>query len=79
MLVLGALVSLPWTVHEVLPDRTDAVLYVLTAQSLLEGNGYSYLGEPFEQRPPGFPVLLTPLLAWLPLPELSVKDETVSP
>ena len=41
----------------------DGAIYILCAESLLAGEGYTYLGEPFIIRPPGFSVLLAPLLA----------------
>ncbi len=62
VLVLGATVSLIWLVHPLFDITTDGSIYILTAQSLLEGNGYTYLGEPFIVRPPGFSVLLIPVL-----------------
>ena len=37
----------------------DSALYLLTAQSLAEGDGYRYLGEAFFLRPPGFSYALT--------------------
>jgi len=63
VLVAGAVASLRWTVHDVFLPELDAALYLRTAQALLRGEGYTYLGVPFELRPPGFPVLLTPVLA----------------
>jgi len=41
----------------------DAVLYVLTTRSLLAGEGYTVYGEPFALRPPGFSLLLAPVMA----------------
>lgn len=68
-LLLAAIVlgSLPWRIHPYFAggnEANDASIYILTAQSLLAGDGYSYLGEPFTVRPPGFSWLLTPILAW---------------
>ncbi len=37
----------------------DSSLYLVTAQALEEGLGYTYLGQPFVLRPPGYPWLLT--------------------
>ena len=42
----------------------DGAVYIVTARNLLVGDGYTYLGEPFTIRPPGFSVLLVPLI-WL--------------
>jgi 4-amino-4-deoxy-L-arabinose transferase-like glycosyltransferase len=36
-----------------LRHQWDAALYILTAKSLLAGEGYTYLGQPFFLRPPG--------------------------
>lgn len=41
----------------------DGAVYLVCARSLLAGEGYSYLGGPFAIRPPGFSVLLLPVLA----------------
>jgi len=41
----------------------DGAVYIVTARSILEGDGYSYLGEPFTIRPPGFSVVLVPLIS----------------
>jgi len=38
-------------------------MYIATARALAAGEGYSYLGEPFRIRPPGFSLLLAPLFA----------------
>ncbi len=61
-LVVGAALSLIWLVHPHFDITTDGSIYILTAESLLAGNGYTYLGEPFIVRPPGFSVLLMPVL-----------------
>jgi len=37
----------------------DSAIYILTARSLAEGTGYSYLGSPFFLRPPGFSYVLS--------------------
>ncbi len=37
----------------------DGAIYLLTARSLALGDGYTYLGEPFFLRPPGFAWLLS--------------------
>jgi len=64
LIVLG---SLPLRIHGWFPggnENNDASIYILCAQSLLHGEGYSYLGEPFSVRPPGFSLLIAPILAW---------------
>jgi hypothetical protein len=37
----------------------DSALYLLLGQSLSAGEGYTYLGQPFFLRPPGFPFLVS--------------------
>lgn len=62
----AAATSTAWLVHPWLETRMgsgDSSVYVLCAQALLRGEGYSYLGHPFLLRPPGFSALLTPVLA----------------
>jgi 4-amino-4-deoxy-L-arabinose transferase-like glycosyltransferase len=66
VVVVAALASLPWLVLDVVDpvlSTGDGAIYQLTAASMLEGGGYSYLGEPFVIRPPGFPVLLMPVVS----------------
>lgn len=55
--------SLFFTVHPFYEKVPDSATYLATARSLLAGDGYAYLGEPFILRPPGFSVLLAPVLA----------------
>lgn len=43
--------------------RPDAARYLATARALTRGEGYTYLGQPFTLRPPGFSVLLAPVTA----------------
>lgn len=62
-LVALALVSLTWTLHGHYDARNDSSLYLLVTRALLEGEGLTYLGEPFVIRPPGFALLLAPVLA----------------
>jgi hypothetical protein len=57
-----AAASLAWLVHPWYEPANDASLYILTSRALLHGEGYSYLGHPFIVRPPGFSVLLMPVL-----------------
>ena len=66
-LAAGLLASAPWTwwrsYAATLESGGDGALYLICARNLLAGEGYTYLGEPFVVRPPGFSVLLAPLLA----------------
>ncbi|MBK7876116.1 MAG: glycosyltransferase family 39 protein [Planctomycetes bacterium] len=57
-LMLAALPFLVSSTYEASDETNDASIYVATARALLAGDGYSYLGEPFIVRPPGFAVLL---------------------
>jgi 4-amino-4-deoxy-L-arabinose transferase-like glycosyltransferase len=61
ILAFGA-ASLVWLVHPWFDPLNDAAIYLLTAKSLAAGEGYSYLGTPFIARPPGFSVMIAPLL-----------------
>jgi len=66
VLLLGCAASLVWLVHpwyEATRETADAAIYILCAKSLMAGEGYSTFGLPFTVRPPGFSVLLIPLLA----------------
>lgn len=62
-LVAASLASLPWLVHPWYDASNDASMYLVTARSLATGEGYTYLGEPFRVRPPGFSALVAPVLA----------------
>jgi hypothetical protein len=66
-LVLLCLASLAWLAHPwydvTAPGTADASVYLLCARSLAAGQGYSYLGMPFNVRPPGFSAILAPLVA----------------
>ena len=63
-LVLVVLGSLPWTVHPWFDATNDGSMYVATARALADGRGYTYNETPFLIRPPGFAVLLAPLVSW---------------
>ncbi len=69
LLLVLALGSLPWLWHgsyaSTLLYAADGAIYLICARHLLRGEGYSYLGQPFVVRPPGFAVVLLPLLAIL--------------
>ena len=43
----------------------DGSIFIVTARSLAAGEGYRYLGEPFQVRPPGFPLLIVPFVSGL--------------
>lgn len=66
LLVVGMLAALPWLVtpwHPAMPGARDAAMYLACAKSLVAGEGYSYLGEPFVIRPPGMSLLVAPIVA----------------
>lgn len=58
--------SLFWLVHPWYDATVDGSIYIVTARSLAAGEGYRYLGEPFQVRPPGFPLLIAPFVGSLP-------------
>ena len=63
ILVVGILGSLPLVVHPWYDwSHTDSATYLQTARSLLAGEGYSHLGLPFHIRPPGFALLIAPVI-----------------
>ena len=57
--------SLFWLVHPWYDLTVDGSVYIVTARSLAAGEGYRYLGEPFQVRPPGFPLLIVPFVSGL--------------
>lgn len=62
-LALVLALSLFWSVHPWYDPTNDGSMYIATARSLAAGEGYSFLGEPFRIRPPGFACLIAPVLA----------------
>jgi 4-amino-4-deoxy-L-arabinose transferase-like glycosyltransferase len=62
VLLLATTTSLPFLVHPYHVVTNDASMYVVTARSLLAGEGYTFLGDPFIIRPPGFSVLLAAVI-----------------
>jgi len=67
-LVAACLASLVWLASPwydlTAPGTADASVYLLCARALASGQGYSYLGMPFNMRPPGLSAILAPLVAW---------------
>ena len=55
--------SLFYFVHPWYDLTVDGSIFIVTARSLAAGEGYTYLGEPFVVRPPGFPLLIAPFVA----------------
>jgi predicted AlkP superfamily phosphohydrolase/phosphomutase/4-amino-4-deoxy-L-arabinose transferase-like glycosyltransferase len=64
-LALVVVATLPALVHRWYDATVDGSIYIITARSLAAGEGYRYLGEPFQVRPPGFSLLLVPFVAGL--------------
>ena len=62
LVVAGAALSLVWLAHPWFDAQNDAAIYLMTAKSLARGEGYTYLGAPFRIRPPGFSLLLAPIV-----------------
>jgi xanthosine utilization system XapX-like protein len=65
LFVVAALASLAYLVHPWYDATNDGSMYIACARSIVAGEGYSYLGEPFRIRPPGLSYLIAPLIAWL--------------
>jgi 4-amino-4-deoxy-L-arabinose transferase-like glycosyltransferase len=61
-LLAGAALSLVWLVHPYYDATNDGSMFIATTRSLLDGAGYSMVGEPFVMRPPGFSILLLPVM-----------------
>jgi 4-amino-4-deoxy-L-arabinose transferase-like glycosyltransferase len=59
VLVIYALVVLIACVEVQWRPEWDSAIYLLTARSLARGTGYTYLGQPFILRPPGFSYALS--------------------
>ena len=57
------LVSLVWFVHPWYDATNDGSMYIACARSILSGEGYAFLGEPFRIRPPGLSYLIAPVIA----------------
>jgi len=61
---VAVLASLTFLVHPWYEPANDAALYISTARSIAAGEGYRYLDIPFTVRPPGFSLLLAPIVAF---------------
>jgi hypothetical protein len=53
--------SLAVLVHPWYDPNNDSAMYIRTAQAIAAGEGYTFLGQPFIIRPPGFSVLISPI------------------
>ncbi|MBZ0269658.1 hypothetical protein K8I85_16020 [bacterium] len=62
LLIAGAGASLPWVAHDAFVGGTEAAHYLQTARGLV-GDGDVYYRATSTLRPPGFPVLLAPMVA----------------
>lgn len=74
VVVVAIGVTLAWTVHPWFDKANDASLYLLTARSLWAGEGFTYLGEPFVVRPPGWSAVLAPLVGAEPPPDFGLLN-----
>lgn len=63
LLAAATLGGLALGVHGYYDATYDGSMYLVCARSMLSGEGYAYLGDPFRIRPPGFSALLVPVLA----------------
>ena len=64
LLGVAALASLALLVRPWYEPVNDAALYISTARSIAAGEGYQYLGIPFTVRPPGFSLLIAPIVTF---------------
>ena len=65
LLITGALVLLLFLVHPWYDAKNDSSMYIVAARALAAGEGYNYLEQPFHLRPPGFSVLISPIVGTL--------------
>jgi hypothetical protein len=66
LFALGVFASLGLLVHPWYDSRYgDAGVYVATARAIAAGDGYTYLGAPLIAHPPGFSLLIAPVVAAL--------------
>jgi len=63
MLVVIVLLSAVFLTHPWYEPRPDAAIYISTARSIAAGQGITYLESPSVLRPPGLPLLISPLMA----------------
>lgn len=63
LLAVWSIVALTLLVEPAFGEYVDSAIYLLTAQSLAAGQGYTYLDHAFFVRPPGLSWLLQPLVA----------------
>jgi hypothetical protein len=62
LLVGILLLSLPWSRQPCWDMAADGARYVQLARSLARGEGYTFNGEPYTLRPPGFSAMLLPVI-----------------
>ena len=65
VLIVGALLLLALVVHPWYDPKNDSSMYIAAARAIATGEGYSYLELPFHLRPPGFSVLISPIVGTL--------------
>jgi len=61
-LVAIVLLSTVFLIHPWYEPRPDAAIYISTARSIAAGQGITYLESPSVLRPPGLPLLISPLM-----------------
>jgi len=65
LLIVGALLLLAVLVHPWYDPKNDSSMYIAAARAIAAGDGYTYLEMPFHLRPPGFSVLISPIVGTL--------------
>jgi len=63
LLIIICGLSLLYLVHPWYEMKVDSSLYIACSKSILDGKGYSYLEIPFIVRPPGFSLMIAPIIA----------------
>jgi hypothetical protein len=63
--IAGMLLLLGLLVHPWYDPKNDSSMYIAAARAIAAGDGYSYLDVPFHLRPPGFSLLIAPIVGIL--------------
>jgi len=61
--IIFTILSLKYSVHPWFDADPDPAMYIACAKSMIMGTGYTYNDNPFMMRPPGFSILISPLLS----------------
>jgi len=78
MLIVIVLLSAVFLIHPWYVPRPDAAIYISTARSIAAGQGMTYLESPSALRPPGLPLLISPLMASEGAPDFRLLNALIS-